>query len=84
MPRRFINQLGHQENVNDIFLAAEKTTGHPNRNGNLYLQLELRDRTGAIATRLWNATESLYDSFENGDYILGRGGRRGAIWAASR
>ena len=72
MPRRYINQLGHQEAVHEVFLAADKQL-RPNRNGNLYLQVELRDRTGALATRVWNATESLYNSFENGDFVLVEG-----------
>jgi 3'-5' exoribonuclease len=68
MPRRYINQLNAQETINEIFLAADKQL-RPNRNGNLYLQVELRDRTGAIGARLWNATELIYNSFENGDFI---------------
>ena len=72
MARRFISQLGHQETINDLFLATDKQL-RPNRNGNLYLQVELRDRTGSIPTRVWNATESLYHSFENGDYVLVEG-----------
>jgi 3'-5' exoribonuclease len=68
MVRRFVSQLGHQEPVNEIFLAAEKQL-RPNRNGNLYLQMELSDRTGTISARMWNASESVYRSFENGDYI---------------
>ncbi|MBX9791755.1 MAG: HD domain-containing protein [Pirellulales bacterium] len=72
MPRRYINQLGHQEAIHEVFLAADKQL-RPNRNGNLYLQVELRDRTGALPTRVWNATESLYNSFENGDFVLVEG-----------
>ena len=72
MPRRFINQLGHQEAIHEVFLASDKQL-RPNRNGNLYLQVELRDRTGALPTRVWNATESLYNSFENGDFVLVEG-----------
>jgi 3'-5' exoribonuclease len=68
MTRRFINQLGHQEAVNEVFVANGKLL-RPNRNGNLYLQLELSDSTGSIPARLWNANEALYQSFENGDYI---------------
>ena len=41
----------------------------PNRNGNLYLQVELSDRSGSIGARLWNASEGDYRSFENGDYV---------------
>ncbi len=68
MARRFVNQFGQQESVNEVFLASDKQL-RPNRNGNLYLQVELSDRSGAINTRMWNATESLYRTFENGDYV---------------
>ena len=68
MARRFVNQLGQQEAVNEIFLAGEKQL-RPNRNGNLYLQIELSDRTGTISARMWNASEAIYRSFENGDYV---------------
>ena len=68
MTRRFINQFGHQETVNEVFVANGKQL-RPNRNGNLYLQVELSDSTGSIGARMWNANEPLYKSFENGDYI---------------
>jgi 3'-5' exoribonuclease len=67
--RRFVSQLGHNEQVSQVFLASDKQL-RPNRNGNLYLQLQLSDRSGAIATRLWNASEQDYKAFENGDYVL--------------
>jgi 3'-5' exoribonuclease len=35
----------------------------------LYLQVELSDRTGSMAARVWNTNETLYQSFNNGDYI---------------
>jgi 3'-5' exoribonuclease len=68
MSRRYVNQFGPQESIDQVFLASEKQL-RPNRNGNLYLQVELSDRTGAIAARMWNATEEVYHSFDNGDYI---------------
>jgi 3'-5' exoribonuclease len=68
MGRRFINQLGEQETVAEVFRASEKQL-RPNRTGHLYLQLELSDRSGAVGARMWNATESLYRSFENGDFV---------------
>ena len=72
MSRRFVSQLAHQEAVDQIFLASEKQL-RPNRNGNLFLQLELRDRTGSISARLWNAGEHLFRSFEEGDFLLVKG-----------
>lgn len=67
--RRFVSQLGHNEQLNQVFLASDKQL-RPNRNGNLYLQLQLSDRSGAIAARLWNASENDYRAFENGDYVV--------------
>jgi 3'-5' exoribonuclease len=66
--RRYVSQLGHNEQISQVFLAADKQL-RPNRNGNLYLQLQLSDRSGGIAARLWNASENDYRAFENGDYV---------------
>jgi 3'-5' exoribonuclease len=66
--RRYVCQLGHNEQINQVFLASDKQL-RPNRNGNLYLQLQLSDRSGGIAARLWNASENDYRAFENGDYV---------------
>src|SRR6476619_2562969 len=66
--RRYVCQFGHNEQISRVFLASEKQL-RPNRNGNLYLQLQLSDRSGAIAARLWNASENDYRAFENGDYV---------------
>lgn len=60
--------MAHQESVDQIFLASDKQL-RPNRSGNLYLQLELSDRSGSINARMWNASESDYRCFDNGDYV---------------
>ena len=70
--RKYVSQLSHNEQVEQVFLASDKQL-RPNRNGNLYLQMELSDRSGSIATRLWNASEADYRNFENGDYVLVEG-----------
>jgi 3'-5' exoribonuclease len=68
MSRRFINQLGEREDIDEVFLASEKQL-RPNRNGNLYLQLRLSDRTGTVNAMMWNAHEGIYQAFENGDFV---------------
>jgi len=68
MPRRSVSQLGHQEAVDQVFLATQKQL-RPNRNGNLYLQVELSDRSGAISARMWNASEADYRGFDDGDFV---------------
>ena len=69
MPRRFINQFGSQDHVNQIFLAAQKQL-RPNRNGNLYLQVDLSDRSGSIAGRMWNAGDADYRGFDDERWLL--------------
>ncbi len=68
MSRRFINQLGEREEIDDVFLASDKQL-RPNRNGNLYLQLRLSDRTGSVNAMMWNANDRVYQAFNNGDYV---------------
>jgi len=68
MVRRYVGELQEQEAVDEVFRVTGKQL-RPNRNGNLYLQMELSDRSGSLPTRMWNASEDVYRSFENGDYL---------------
>lgn len=68
MARRFIAELAHQEQFDEVYLASGKQL-RPNRNGDLYLQVELADRTGSVTARVWNAGDALYKSFADGDYV---------------
>src|SRR5438552_8440827 len=70
--RHYVQQLADGEAIDEVFLVTEKQL-RANRNGNLYLQLELRDRTGAISARLWNAGEHLFRSFDEGDFLRVKG-----------
>ncbi len=72
MTRRFVKQLADGEAVEEVFLVNDKQL-RANRNGNLYLQVDLSDRTGTINARQWNAGEHVFRSFEVGDFLLARG-----------
>jgi 3'-5' exoribonuclease len=72
MTRRYVSQLANGEAVEEVYLLAEKQV-RANRQGNLYLQLSLRDRTGTIDARLWNVTEEETRRFEAGDYLQIKG-----------
>lgn len=72
MSRRFVQQLADGDSIEEVFLVSDKQL-RANRNGNLYLQVDLRDRTGSINARLWNAGEHLFRSFETGDFVLIKG-----------
>jgi len=66
--RRYVNQLGERENIDQVFLVADKQL-RANRNGNLYLQLRLTDKTGSLTGMLWNATDGVFNSVETGNYL---------------
>jgi len=66
--RRYVNQLGERENIDQVFLVADKQL-RANRNGNLYLQLRLTDKTGSLTGMLWNASDSTFNSVETGNYL---------------
>jgi 3'-5' exoribonuclease len=72
MTRRFVHELADGEAVDDVFLVSDKQL-RANRNGNFYVQADLRDRSGVINARLWNAGEALFRSFDAGDFVRARG-----------
>src|SRR5215470_17658173 len=72
MGRQYIQQFSDGDAVDEVFLVTDKQL-RANRNGNLYLQVELRDRTGAIMARQWNAGEHIFRSFDEGDFLLVKG-----------
>jgi 3'-5' exoribonuclease len=72
MARHFVQSLTDGETIEEVYLVTDKQL-RANRNGNLYLQVELRDRTGSISARQWNAGEHLFRSFDVGDFLMIRG-----------
>ena len=72
MSRRFVKELSDGETIDQVFLASEKQL-RTNRNGNLYLQLRLSDKSGSITAMLWNAQQKHFDSFNNGEFVRLKG-----------
>jgi len=68
MKRQFINQLSEGSQVNEVYQVIDKQL-RPNRQGSLYLQLRLSDRTGWVTGMMWNATESQYQSLPLSGYV---------------
>ncbi|HEY6563184.1 MAG TPA: HD domain-containing protein [Pirellulaceae bacterium] len=66
--KRFVNELVENEKITEVFLLADKQL-RQNRNGNLYLQMRLTDRTGSVAAMMWNATEKSGQDVQVGDYV---------------
>ncbi|MDO5580844.1 MAG: HD domain-containing protein [Planctomycetia bacterium] len=72
MAHRFINQLKENDSISEVYQITEKIL-RPNKNGNLYLQFTMTDRTGSLSGRLWNATEDFFLSFSENDFLLCEG-----------
>ncbi|MFP6614295.1 MAG: HD domain-containing protein [Pirellulales bacterium] len=68
MSRRFVRELGDQENVDQVFLASDKQV-RSNRQGNPFLTVRLTDKTGTVNALQWNATDSVARLFDSGDYV---------------
>ncbi|MHC2067139.1 3'-5' exoribonuclease YhaM family protein [Bremerella sp. T1] len=68
MSRRSVTQLGENENINEVYVASGKQL-RPNRQGNLYLQMQLSDKSGSVNAMMWNASDAIYKRFEDGDYV---------------
>jgi 3'-5' exoribonuclease len=72
MTRTYVEKLADGDSVEDVFLVNDKQL-RANRNGNLYLQLDVGDRTGTMNARMWNAGEPLFRSFDVGDFLHVKG-----------
>ncbi len=68
MERQFIADLEARDTVDEIYRVADKQV-RSNRQGNDYLLLQLMDRTGQISGLRWNAGQSLYETFQKGDFL---------------
>jgi 3'-5' exoribonuclease len=72
MSRRSVELLADGEALEEVYLVTDKQL-RTNRQGNPFLQIELRDRTGAISARMWNANEHMFRAFEEGDFLRIKG-----------
>jgi 3'-5' exoribonuclease len=72
MPKLFVSDIQPQMQVEETFRIADRQL-RANRQGNLYLLLQLQDRTGIISGMKWNADEKLVERFPKGAYVRVQG-----------
>lgn len=72
MVRKSVGMLREGDQLEEVYQARDKQL-RANRHGNLYLQVDLADRTGVINCRMWNAGQSVFSGFEDGDLVKIRG-----------
>jgi 3'-5' exoribonuclease len=68
MKRQFINQLTEGTQVDEVYQLVDKQL-RPNRQGNLYLQVRLGDRTGWVTGMMWNANEHQYQALPLSGFV---------------
>jgi len=72
MPKLFVNEIQPQMQVDSCFRIADRQL-RANRQGSLYLLMQLQDRTGVISGMRWNAEEKLAERFTRGAYVQVQG-----------
>jgi 3'-5' exoribonuclease len=72
MARQFVNTLTDGVLVDEVYLLADKQL-RANRNADLYLLAQLRDRTGQVSAFFWNISESQVAHLQPGGYVHARG-----------
>tara|TARA_B100000029_G_scaffold502019_1_gene576560 strand:+ start:79 stop:1077 length:999 start_codon:yes stop_codon:yes gene_type:complete len=68
MPRQYVEHLRNGQSVDEVFLLSEKQL-RANRNGDLFLLVHLKDKTGVVHGLMWNVTEELVAGFDIGDHV---------------
>ena len=72
MTRRFVTDLKDGDVVDEVFLVADKQL-RANRNAALYLNVDLRDKTGVLNGRMWNVTEESCQHIQTGGFVRIKG-----------
>jgi len=72
MTRQYVNTLTDGVAVSDVYLLADKQM-RANRNADLYLLAQLRDKTGLISGLMWNVAEEAVSDLEPGHYVRVKG-----------
>jgi 3'-5' exoribonuclease len=57
-----------QSQIRQVFRVLDKQH-RANRQGSMYLLLQLADKTGVISGIRWNSDQRIYDSFQKGDFL---------------
>ncbi len=72
MSRHYVNTLSDGDTIEEVYLLADKQL-RSNRNAELYLLTQLRDRTGQISGLLWNVKEDAAAMLTVGQFVSVRG-----------
>ena len=70
--RQTLGDLAPNQDVNEVYLlkSCEARTA---RNGSLYLQIKLSDRTGTVDCRVWDASEAMAQALSSARFVQVKG-----------
>ncbi len=72
MPRKYISELNGGTTIDEIFLVQNKDL-RTTKNGSLYIQAQLSDRTGMIDARMWDASTPFFESLGDDTFLKIKG-----------
>lgn len=64
-----VASLGKGDRLDGAVLLVEASNFKQTRDGKYFIQMSLRDRTGSVRAVRWEASQDLYRSFGEGDFI---------------
>ncbi len=70
--RIYIDKLANGMAIDQVFLVRDKDL-RTTRNGGLYIQCTLCDKSGSVSGRLWQATDAIYASIPAGGFVHVKG-----------
>ena len=70
--RRFINEIKAGETLDQVFLVTDKEL-RTTRKGDLYITCTLRDKTGHLPARMWQATETIFGAIPTDGFLHVKG-----------
>ncbi len=72
MPRKYISELNGGTTIDEVFLVQNKDL-RTTKNGSLYIQAQLSDRTGMIDARMWDASTPFFESLGDDTFLKIKG-----------
>jgi len=72
MAHLFIKDIQPNQQINDIYLVSQPILRNTTR-GDLYIAMFLSDKTGKLNSRMWQATEEIYQQIPPEGYVHIRG-----------
>lgn len=68
MAHQFISDIKPGQMINDVFMVTQPVLRNTSR-GDLYIAMYLSDKTGKVNSRMWQATEEIYQSIPKEGFL---------------